>query len=240
MRIVVWNCNRGFASKVDALAELAPDVAIIPEACAESRIAGWPSSLSPSSFTFAGPRTNHGIALIAFNDYRLSERRCDDRLKWFLSARVTGPLSFVLVGAWDFYYAMRVADFGPAGRNQVAAAAHSSSIVGEPLVLAGDLNDALVWDTPRRKVTFAEKAEGLERMGLTSAYHAARGVAFGEEPDPTIYWRDRRQDGPRFHIDYCFVPNEWCQKLSVEVGPFADWVANKRSDHVPLVVDVEV
>jgi hypothetical protein len=46
-------------------------------------------------------------------------------------------------------------------------------------------------------------------------------------------------DGPRYHIDYCFVPNSWINEdLAVHVGHFQDWVGIGLSDHVPMVVDV--
>jgi hypothetical protein len=79
----------------------------------------------------------------------------------------------------------------------------------------------------------------LHRLGLVSAYHVARGVAQGAEPEPTLYWRDRRRDGPVYHIDYCFVPRRWTARLAqVVVGGFDAWVGSGLSDHVPLIVEV--
>jgi hypothetical protein len=79
----------------------------------------------------------------------------------------------------------------------------------------------------------------LRRLGLTSACHAARGVAQGQEPEPTLYWRDRRRDGPIYHIDYCFIPKDWTARLAgVSVGGFDDWVGAGLSDHVPLTVEM--
>jgi len=50
------------------------------------------------------------------------------------------------------------------------------------------------------------------------------GVRFGEESDPTIYWRDRKADRPRYHIDYCFLPESWIPYTSVTVGSFDEWM----------------
>src|SRR5712672_414785 len=53
----------------------------------------------------------------------------------------------------------------------------------------------------------------------------AGGVDQGKEPEPTIYWRNRKIDGPRYHIDYCFVPDYWIdESLAVDVGRFKEWV----------------
>jgi endonuclease/exonuclease/phosphatase family metal-dependent hydrolase len=62
----------------------------------------------------------------------------------------------------------------------------------------------------------------------------------GFEAEATIYWRDRNKDGPKYHIDYCFVPSSWTGSLAaVSVGSFDDWVGSGLSDHVPLIVDFE-
>lgn len=66
-----------------------------------------------------------------------------------------------------------------------------------------------------------------------SAYHGFRGVPHGEERDATHYWRYAEKDA--FHLDYVFVPREWTIR-DVRVGPFEVW--GKRSDHVPVIVDV--
>lgn len=46
-----------------------------------------------------------------------------------------------------------------------------------------------------------------------------------------------RENQP-FHIDHVFVPHEWSSQLSLTVGGYDQWIASRRSDHVPLVVDV--
>ena len=80
----------------------------------------------------------------------------------------------------------------------------------------------------------------LTRMGPISAYHALMGEDHGRESEPTDYWRDRRKDGPTYHIDYVFLPEAWLGAVShFSVGSFEDWCGSGLSDHVPLVVDVE-
>ena len=65
-----------------------------------------------------------------------------------------------------------------------------------PVVVAGDLNDSAIWDKPNGARPFATKVDLLRQRGLVSAYHEVLDVRFGEESDPTIYWRDRKADGP--------------------------------------------
>jgi exodeoxyribonuclease III len=106
------------------------------------------------------------------------------------------------------------------------------------IVVAGDFNNNVLWDRPRKRNNHAMTVEELGALDLKSAYHETRGIAQGNEPDPTIYWRDRRLNGPRYHIDYCFVPKRWINATSVVLGRFDAWIANRLSDHVPLIVDV--
>ena len=84
------------------------------------------------------------------------------------------------------------------------------------------------------------KVEILEKMGLVSVYHEQRGERQGEETIPTIYWRDRKRDGPTYHIDYIFLPRSWLPAVNdFSIGSFDDWCATGLSDHVPLILDVD-
>ena len=79
----------------------------------------------------------------------------------------------------------------------------------------------------------------LEKLGLASAYHALRGERQGEETVPTLYWRDRKKDGPTYHIDYIFVPAPWLGRVrELAVGTYEDWCGSGLSDHVPMMVDI--
>src|SRR5262249_46498421 len=78
------------------------------------------------------------------------------------------------------------------------------------------------------------------RLGMVSAYHHVFGVAQGGERHPTLYWRDRTETGPTYHIDYVFLPRGAAAHiLSFSIGRFADWTAAGLSDHVPLVIDLD-
>ena len=91
----------------------------------------------------------------------------------------------------------------------------------------------------------------LDDAGLVSAFAAARGVdqsdLYRDGPDalpspalqePTYYhWR--RRDLP-WHIDHVFVRRDWTDGIATSVGSYDDWVATGHSDHVPVVVDLQV
>ena len=85
----------------------------------------------------------------------------------------------------------------------------------------------------------ANEIRAMAGLGLVSAYHVSRGVEAGAEPEPTLYWRDRTIDGPTYHIDYVFIPEEWSQcSFELTVGRYWDWVHPRLSDHVPLVLEI--
>ena len=82
----------------------------------------------------------------------------------------------------------------------------------------------------------------IHRRGSVSiAYHTLRGEPQGQESVPTLYWRDRKKDGPTYHIDYVFLPAQWLGRVrEMAIGTFEDWCGSGLSDHVPIVVDINV
>jgi hypothetical protein len=78
------------------------------------------------------------------------------------------------------------AGLGPLSR----AISHYREFIEEyPTVVAGDFNDNVLWDKPKRLNSFGINISELAALGLQSAYHHSRGVGQGAEAEPTIYWR---------------------------------------------------
>ncbi len=147
---------------------------------------------------------------------------------------VTGPATFTLLAVWtlDREWVDR----------RLSYAQQTARVVAEVLprlqgavVLAGDLN-APINSSPTDARRHAETVVHLETQGLVSAFTAARG---DKDPlaEPTLYHHGNAAQ--RFHIVHVFVPRDWTQGLKVEVGTYEDWVANRRSDHVPIIVDLD-
>ena len=99
-----------------------------------------------------------------------------------------------------------------------------------PTVAAGDFNNNVFWDRPGWPVNHADAVDILRGYGLVSAYHETRNERQGSESVPTIFWRDRRKDGPTYHIDYVFLPRTWSRRISeMKVGAFEDWCGSGLS-----------
>lgn len=244
MRIVVWNCNMALGPKLPVLAALRPDVAVVTE-CAEAHAGGDLFASQPSR-CWVGDSRHKGLAVLGFGDYTVAADpagHCPDS-KYFLPVRVRGPVCFNLLAVWAFHY--RLPGGGRARKEaggespmQRALSHYREFLVSGPSVVAGDFNDNVRWDRPNKPAKHAETVARLAGMGLASAYHHSRSVEQGAEPEPTLYWRDRAKDRFTYHIDYCFIPDEWTPLLrGVTVGVYEDWIS--YSDHVPLAVDVAV
>jgi endonuclease/exonuclease/phosphatase family metal-dependent hydrolase len=110
-----------------------------------------------------------------------------------------------------------------------------------PLVVAGDFNNSAIWDRPGNMNNMVAIDAALGELGLASAYHIAMNRSLGNEDHATLYWRDRKKNGYRYHIDYIYLPTSWFDRsVQFSIGEFDDFVANKLSDHVPLSVAISI
>ena len=186
-----------------------------------------------------GRNPHKGLAVFAFNGYavKLAESY-HPALRYIAPVRVFGPNHCNLLAVWAQNASaggIRKHQLGPLRRGL----SRYKSFLGErPAMIAGDLNNNTIWDKPGWRINHSTKVRILEEsFGLVSAYHAVRGEAHGQESEPTLYWRDRKKDGPTYHIDYVFLPSSLVARARVEIGTFEAWAG--LSDHVPVVVDLD-
>jgi hypothetical protein len=231
--MVVWNCWGGLTGdRAERLLALEPDVAIIPEA---GREAVWPSGsgVVPSGYEWHGEYEAKGLAVMTFGDWTMKPSAEPARVPWVVPVDISGPISFRLLGIWTVQrpdwpsYAAQV---------EQAITAYEVELAAGTTVLAGDFNCSAQTQDPRQHLTNVER---LGALGMSSAYHSADGIVPGEEPTGTLFWR--WQEAWPFHCDFGFVPTTWTKDLiSVEVGAFDTWVRAKVSDHVPVIIDLDL
>lgn len=238
MRIVTWNCGAGFHRKYAALQSLAPDVAIVQECAELATLAFKTPGFAPSSALWTGDNPHKGLGVFSFGPYKLTNCGVDDRsITYALGARVTGPHAFNLVGLWAHYgkSPLRVSSPGP---TLLALQNYAHLLTEQPAIMAGDLNNHVRWDRPRKASNHATAVAASAALGMASAYHAFHGIEQGAERHPTLYWRDRAKSGPTYHIDYVFVPRTATRLVQrVKVGSYAKWIGTGLSDHAPMIVD---
>jgi exodeoxyribonuclease-3 len=218
----------------------APDVAIVSECADPDTLRTKAPEFHPSDALWVGHNRNKGLGVFAFGNYRLlAYGRGDPSITYAIPVRVRGPATLNVLAVWAHhgktFYASAMQ--GPA---QLAVHRYGRFLREGPSVVIGDLNNHVRWDRPRKANNHANLVSQLEALGLVSAYHHFHAVPQGAELHPTLYWRDRTQDGPTYHIDYAFVPRASSHLLrSVTVGTFDAWIATGLSDHVPLAIDLD-
>jgi endonuclease/exonuclease/phosphatase family protein len=240
MRLIAWNCNMGLHKKYKKLLELSPDIAVISECAAPELIAERAPEFRPNSPPiWIGCNRHKGLGVFTFGAFKGKQSSVYQKdFPFILPICMEGPASFNLLAVWACHHRPNSYKNGLGPLNR-ALSAYRNFIRERPTVVAGDFNDNVIWDRPTKLNKHSINVSELEGLGLRSAYHHARGVKQGCEPEPTLYWRNRTSDGPQYHIDYCFVPESWTKSVAaVTVCPFEDWVGAKLSDHVPLIVDV--
>jgi exodeoxyribonuclease-3 len=227
--------------KVDALLRLQPDIAVICE-CAEAwRLRALISSLT-SDPVWIGHNRNKGLAVLTFNGY--TARLADpfyQALRHIAPVHITGPVQCNLLAVWAQNASGGVSRKNQLGPLRRALSKYKAFMAERPAIVAGDFNNNVFWHRSGWRINHINAVDDLEKAGLFSVYHEVRGERQGSESEPTLYWRDRKKDGPTYHIDYIFLPRQWLARVQrLTVGTFEDWCGSGLSDHVPILVDLDV
>jgi hypothetical protein len=229
--------------KWDALLSLKPDIAVISECADPEQLQARGLDLDGlSGPLWIGDNRHKGLAVFGFNGYWVqAARQIGWRLRHIMPVHVNGPIDFNLLAVWAFNMQggiIRKHQIGPLRR---ALSRYETFLTEAPAMVAGDLNHNIFWDKPGYRNNHQTSVDRLEQFGLVSAYHVLSGEEQGSETAATIYWRDRKKDGPTYHIDYIFLPRPWVSHISeFAIGSFEMWCGSGLSDHVPLVLDVDI
>ena len=222
---------------------LRPDVAVISEVAKPELLVARAPELADASLVWVGKYPNQGLLVAGFGTTVLEfdGHLYDDCLHWIAPVSVSGlpgldePIHLLGVCAQNASGGNRRK--GNPGPLRQALRRYDGFLRSSPAVVAGDFNNHVRWDKPGWPINHINAVRDLERLGMVSAYHAARGVEAGNEPEPT-YFQYRRATGG-YHIDYVFMPEEWANRaFTLMVGRYQDWIEPRLSDHVPLVLEI--
>ena len=223
MRVTTWNRPRAeIQDSLDLLTPLGADLVALQE-CRR------PDGDSPSVI-WRGEYERQGAAVVSTSEaLRIEPLEIPSLHRTVVPVVVQAPEPFVFVGVWTHR------PFNEVAWAAMTACKMEADDLGLPMVAAGDFNSSPgVSGQERESPRFMERMR--DELTLVSAYQHFTREAHGEETRAT-YYHGRKESNP-FHIDYCFLPETWMDRLTrVEVGSFADW---PRSDHKPLTVDLDV
>jgi len=226
MRVTSWNCQHLFGRGKDIdrcmglLSRLDADLVTLQEC--RRRDAHDPSII------WRGENDDLGTAVVSTSASLPIERiEIPGLHPTVVPVVVHAAEPFVFVGVWTHE------PFNKVAWDAMAACEAAADDLDLPMVAAGDFNSSpCVQGQERASREFLGRMR--DELGLVSAYHRFHDVDPCDEPHAT-YYHQRKKDKP-FHIDYCFVPETWADRLTgVEVGTFEEW---RESDHRPLTVDI--
>jgi hypothetical protein len=222
MRLVVWNCNMALDRKLPRLLQLEPDVAVVPE-CGDLALDRMQAVKRSASWScWRGENPNKGLAVLAFGGIRGETLRpVGSEHRYFIPIRFAAPLDLTLVAVWT-QSRSGLRGYRPALLGGVDAALRN--LPGREAVVAGDFNTMNV-----------SRLE--EQFDVRSAYHCFFQEDAERESRNTAF---NKKDGAHgYHLDYVCVPSRWTSRIKrVEVGAWRQW--RDVSDHVPVVVDMDV
>ena len=226
--------------KFTALQRLKPSIAVVPECAEPERLKEKAPLLFQDSIAWVGTNPNKGLGVFSFGDYEVElHPSYDSSIPIIAPIVVSGRKAFHLLAVWATTYG---ANWGRSKPGPVLTALDRyKKFIGQaPTIIAGDFNNHVRWDKPGHAGNHSNVVAEMQALNLVSAYHFDRGLDPGDEIEPTHYWRDRKKDGPTYHLDYIFVPRRWAATMSeMTVGSFEDWCGSGLSDHVPLVVELD-
>lgn len=229
LRLAVWNTAGAFHRKAHVVEGFDADIAVLSEVGADFR-----DHLQDStSGVWIGREGGRGVAVVGFGGWQIELGRPPVKERLFLPAVATrGDTTLQIVGVC----VQRDGDYvGPTKR---ALATLSDFIADATTIIAGDFNQTVRLDPGRGPARqFREVLDQLSALGMRSAWHSLHGQEFGAEIAATHYWRWQKQNP--FHIDYAFA-RESMRVSSATLGTYEDYTDTRISDHVPLLIDIEV
>lgn len=235
MRLMSWNCQvGGFPRKAARVAPFRPDVLVVPECRDVVRVLHFDGAAQPTTKQWAGrPEWQRGTGVFSYSEVDLKPLAQDDRtIDGFapFSCRQSDR-SFQLVAVWTFATQIRATNYRQAHEGLIR---YRDWITAGNTVIMGDFNNNQTYENGK---PWADLMARMESVGLVSAYHEFFKEDFGKETRPTYF--HKRQASSSWHVDYCFLPASWAPLIrQVQVGTHSDWSAD--SDHVPLIVDVDL
>jgi hypothetical protein len=233
MRLVAWNCCSGGARKWGWVEQMGADDAVISEGPRQSP-RPTPTLLEPAVAWLAAGVSAHKNVAIGSSRVALEPLEArSDQGQWAVAGRVVGGPD--ILGIWSCPPSPSRASY--AASVIATLTAWEDVLASGQMLVASDFNVGFPVARDGR-THYARVIRTWEKLGLVSLYHHFFDVQMGEESRPTFFDERRSQLGWR--IDYVLMHQQQLHRVrNVELGDFWEWVEFGRSDHVPLIIDLD-
>lgn len=230
MKIVSWNCNGALRSKFEKLRSLGADVYVIQE-CENPAVSSDADYRKWGNSSLWLECSKHkGIGIFS-NRHKLKPLAWEsNKLESFLPFTIDDEITALAV--WTRY--ANSPTFGYIGQLWKYLQLHKDKIVGEKVIICGDLNSNVRWDKWDRWWNHSDVVSELSAAGIESAYHQHYGEPQGKEIRPTLFLQRNRQKP--YHIDYIFTSKKYLTSAILTVGEPDEWL--EHSDHMPIALDI--
>lgn len=236
MKFVTWNCKGAYRKKHLRLTEsYDPDIWVIQECEHPDKFKKEKGFTPPENIEWYGDNLNRGVGIFSKPGISLRiEKTHNKNYRYIIPVRVSGKYELNLFAVW----AMNdTANKKQRYIGQVfSSLEYYKNLFNHSTIFAGDFN----WNVSFKatgKLTgdLTDVINYLNENEIISAYHSIQKEKFGEETEPTLYFRGKLESP--FHIDYIFPSKNLCSKGNISVGKWADWYL--LSDHMPVCLEVQ-
>lgn len=239
MKIVSWNCRGGFREKYEKVSKFDADIYVISEAENPEKYVGDSQCTEYLNFIsnnlWLGDDEDRGLLIFYKNNINIEDNSWTSKHKYFLSVNVNDL--FDLVGVWtqknESLNSKYVEEVIPYLRIYEDKIKESKKII-----FCGDFNSNKIWDKEHKGRCHTDMVKLFDSMNMKSVYHELNNEEQGKETVPTFY--EYLHEEKPFHIDYVFSSPDLVKSL--EIGTYEEYVGceNQKSDHVPLIFEVDL
>ena len=239
MKVITWNCNMAFRKKYTNILSYKPDLLIVPECENPENF----KDVFYSDVVWIGDNNKKGLSVFSFSNIKLSLHKsyCKE-FKYILPIEVIENNKKVmnLIAVWA-----QNDQEDPKRRyigNVWCALKYYEDLFKEPIIIAGDFNWNVIWDSDRYPLygTLTDVINLLKQNDIHSIYHsvpdAVFGIntTFGYEKEPTLFLLKKKEKA--YHIDYIFTSQSFINNIeSCFIGKYKDWIA--LSDYMPIFAE---
>ena len=226
-----------FRKKAKFILAYKPGILIVPECEHPDKLLFAPTISKPTDYLWFGKNKHTGLGIFSYSDFKfkVQENHNQDIQLIIPITAYNETQEFNLFAIW----ANNPKDKDGPYVEQIWKAIHfyKDAIKDANTILVGDFNSNTIWDKKHRDSNHSNVVQVLAEKGIYSTYHNHFKDEQGAEEQPTLYMYKNKDKA--YHIDYCFVSTDLLEKVSaVEVGQYDDWI--KHSDHVPVIIDIEI